>query len=113
MIPPKLYTFTLISFPLRYLVENILQMWVTLVVEINLLIGSYTLDYFKRDLTQRNTLIAMTSVSGLILLIHMIAVLTIIVIAVKSIQRKDKYVPNQLKTSTPLKLVTFVKGLNT
>ena len=55
----------------------------------------------------------MTSASGLILLIHMIAVLTIIVIAVKSIQRKDKYVSNQLKTSTPSKLVTFVKGLNT
>ena len=88
-------------------------MWVTLVVEINLLIGSYTLDYFKRDLTQRNTLIAMTSASGLILLVHMIAVLTIIGIAVKSIQRKDKYIPNKLKILKPSKLVTFVKGLNT
>ena len=49
-VPSKLFSFTLVAFPLRYLVENFLQLWVTFMVEVNLLIGSYNVDYFKRVL---------------------------------------------------------------
>ena len=37
----KGFGFSLVSFPLRYVTENFLQLWVTLAIEINLLIGSY------------------------------------------------------------------------
>jgi len=39
-ISSKLFQFTLFSFPLWFITENFLQLWVTLAIEINLLIGS-------------------------------------------------------------------------
>jgi len=102
----KVFSFTLASFPLRYITENFLQLWVTLMLEINLLIGNFTSQYYKRDLLSKPGLISLVSISGVLILIHLIGVLALVFTALKQIKL------DRLNKTQSSKLLTFVKGLS-
>lgn len=103
----SLFNFSLVSFPLRYLTENFLQLWVTLMIEINFLAGRYNGEYYSRKLISKQSVFTFIAFSGVFLILHGVGVGVLVVKALLTIKKGAE----QPKAKSWL--LTFVKGLNT